>query len=64
MYYEINVAYNGRHYFATADRSLRSYDEAASMYRHFTKLFPSESGYELRLIECNVVSKPIVFQEV
>jgi hypothetical protein len=52
MYYEINVAYNGVHYFATADRSLRTKAEALQMYRHFTRLFPKEMGYTLSLKEC------------
>ncbi len=49
MNYTINVALNGRHYFATARRSLRTLDVANTMFDHFNKLFPKEDGYSLDL---------------
>lgn len=74
MYYEINVAFKGMHYFATAERSITTQKDAEHMYRHFIKLFPEEQGYELSLTRweergqridvSTSADKPIVFQEV
>lgn len=51
MEYEINVAKNERHYFATHERSLRTRGEALDMARHFKRLFPESEGYEITLRE-------------
>lgn len=39
-YYEINVALNGHHYFATAPRSLTMRSQAEAMVKHFRTIFP------------------------
>lgn len=49
MYYEINVAHNGRHYFATAEHSLRDHTTAEEVYNDFLMLFPEEQGYEVSM---------------
>lgn len=41
MYYEINVARNGRHVFATAKRSLTDERAALRLYAEFKTLFDS-----------------------
>jgi len=52
MYYEINVSklnektLEYKHYFATAKRSLTSYDEAVIVLNHFVQLFP-EPEYKI-----------------
>ena len=49
MNYEINVSLNGRHYFATAERSIINLDDAREMLLHFKELFPADAGYKLSL---------------
>jgi hypothetical protein len=46
-YYEINVAKDGNHHFATAERSLTDEVKAKSMYSQFCKLFPESEGYTI-----------------
>lgn len=48
MYYEINVSLNGRHLFATAERSLRCEADARALFADFAKRFPAEEGYKVR----------------
>lgn len=40
MYYEINVSRNGKHLFATAERSLQTSKQALTLYREFEAKFP------------------------
>lgn len=40
MYYEINVSRDGLHYFATAERSIRTYLKAKAVYYELLKRFP------------------------
>ena len=49
MPYEINVSLNGKHYFATTERSLSTEAEAKKLVKHFKNIFPKEDGYELFL---------------
>ena len=49
MYYEINVSLNGDHYFATADRSIRTNEQAEKIFNHFKILFPTVDGYRIRV---------------
>ena len=47
MYYEINVSLNGRHFFATAERSITSEWEAEKVYKLFKEKFPENEGYKI-----------------
>lgn len=47
MYFEINVSLNGRHFFATSERSLRTLSEAQTVYRELKKAFPDNKGYSV-----------------
>ena len=51
MYYEINIALNGRHLFATAPRSITTYDELKTILRVFKAKFPANEGYEISASE-------------
>lgn len=51
MYYEINVALNGQHYFATAKRSLTDELAARGMYAVFCDKFPESAGYRVSLTQ-------------
>lgn len=47
MYYEINVALNGKHLFATAERSITNNLKAEKVYNLFKEKFPEEEGYTI-----------------
>lgn len=64
MSYEINVAFKGRHYFATHERSLLTYAEALSVYKHFRDLFPESRGYSLTLKELVNMSRSVDTSEI
>lgn len=59
MYYEINVALNGKHLFATAERSLTTSWEAKKMFKLFQEKFPEEEGYFLTLSRWEKVGQTI-----
>lgn len=45
MYYEVNVSLNGKHLFATAERSLTTREEVAHVLAEFDKVFTEERGF-------------------
>lgn len=47
MYYEINVALNGQHLFATAERSITDKWKAEEVYKLFKEKFPESDGYKI-----------------
>jgi hypothetical protein len=47
MYYEINVAKNGRHFFATDKRSITNKRALKEVYSVFKEKFPQEEGYDM-----------------
>lgn len=47
MFYEINVSLNGKHLFATAERSATNTDKARELYFLFTEKFPEKDGYKV-----------------
>lgn len=47
MYYEINVSLNGRHFFATHERSIVNETKLKEVYRVLKKKFPQEEGYDI-----------------
>lgn len=49
MSYEINVALNGRHYFATDKRSLLTLDEGRELLAVFKDKFPPSEGFSITL---------------
>lgn len=62
MYYEINVTLNGKHLFATAERSITTQAKLEEMYKLFSEKFPESEGYELNVTEWNKVGKPLIFK--
>ena len=46
-YYELNVAKDGKHLFATAERSAVNFSKAEELVRLFRKKFPNSEGYEI-----------------
>ena len=51
MYYEINVALNGHHLFATAERSITTLSELKKVYCLFKEKFPESEGYTLMVTQ-------------
>ena len=51
MYYEINVCLNGKHFFATAERSITSEWKLREVYKVLKEKFPKEEGYEITVTE-------------
>jgi len=49
MAYEINVALNGRHYFATHERSITTSVQAEKTYKDFQERFPEKDGFTLSI---------------
>lgn len=47
MWYEINVAKNGRHFFATHERSIKAKDELIEVLKEFKRAFREEDGYKI-----------------
>jgi len=47
MYYEINVALDGKHFFATAERSVTNPLQLKKILLVFFKAFPKEEGYSI-----------------
>lgn len=47
MYYEINVSKDGKHVFATSERSLKMPHELKAVYKLFKEKFPESEGYVL-----------------
>lgn len=59
MYYEINVALNGQHFFATAKRSLTSKPVFLKAYRVIRAKFPESEGYGISATEYREVGTPV-----
>ena len=47
MNYEINIALNGSHFFATQPRSITDMEKLQSAFKILTLKFPAEEGYSL-----------------
>lgn len=47
MYYEINVSLNGRHFFATHERSARTSESMLKIVETFKEKFPPSEGYHI-----------------
>lgn len=59
MHYRINVAKDGKHFFATASHSLTTTDEAQSVYKEISERFPEEEGFEVTVVLVEAFGKPV-----
>lgn len=57
MYYEITVSVNGRHLFATAERSIIADWQLANIYEIFKTKFPTEEGYKISVTKWEKTGK-------
>jgi hypothetical protein len=67
MHYEINVSHEGRHLFATHERSMRSVEECKRVLEEVTKRFPESEGFAISvfryedkgtMVNANVILRP------
>ena len=49
MSYEINISKNGKHYFATAERSLTTLSESTKVYNELKEFYPESQGFKISL---------------
>lgn len=47
LYFEINVSWNGQHFFATAPKSLTDAARARAVFEDLYKRYPKGEGYEI-----------------
>ena len=57
MYYEINVALNGQHFFATDKRSITNKIALKVVYKILKEKFPIEEGYDILVTQYDTVGK-------
>lgn len=57
MYYEINVALNGQHFFATDKRSITNKTALEKVYKALKEKFPLEEGYDIIVSQYETVGK-------
>lgn len=57
MYYEITVSVNGRHLFATAERSIIADWQLDNIYEVFKTKFPKEEGYKISVTKWEKTGK-------
>jgi hypothetical protein len=57
MHYEINVSLNGRHYFATHNRSIHDRATAERIYWDFVERFPKHQGFDITVAECQTTGR-------
>lgn len=62
MYFEINVALNGRHFFATAPRSLTNEPAARSAYAVLCEKFPAAEGYGVTLARFEAIGRTLDYR--
>lgn len=64
MYYEINVSLNGKHFFATHERSIRSEAELRRVLPAIVEKFPESEGYKVSVTKWETIGKEIEIMEV
>lgn len=63
MYYEINVSLNGKHLFATAERSIKDKYDLEKVYNVFKEKFSEEDGYEITITYWETIGRNIEIDE-
>lgn len=62
--YEINISLNGKHFFATAERSLYSYFDLKRVLPVLQQKFPPEEGYEITVAKISHISQDLTEEEL
>lgn len=63
-HYEINVSYNGVHFFATHGRSITSERKLKDVLRIFMKKFPESEGYGISVSYWEEIGKYVDVDKV
>lgn len=58
-HYEINVAKDGKHLFATHERSLNTEHKTKEVYDKLVEAFPANEGYDISISYWETVGKTI-----
>ena len=61
MHYEINVCKHNRHFFATAERSITTRQQAHKMWELFVQKFPPSEDYSITVSLRTVEGMPVNF---
>lgn len=61
MYYEINVAKNGQHYFATAERSIYDNETAQKIANELATLYTKDKGFTITISKWQKCGESIEF---
>ncbi len=61
MHYEINVALNGQHLFATHGRSVTTKEQAKVVYDLLVERFPISDGYSISVTMETTVGRYVTF---
>jgi hypothetical protein len=64
MYYEINVVLNGRHFFATTERSITDEYKLKQVLEVFKEKFPEVEGYKIDVTKWDKIGKPIDYENI
>jgi hypothetical protein len=59
MWYEINVSKNGKHYFATHERSITTIKEAVEIRDRLKKALPEEEGFKFTITQWSTMGNQI-----
>ena len=59
MYIEINVALNGKHFFATAERSITNNDKYNEVLAVLRNKFPESEGYTITATQWDKIGKDL-----
>lgn len=63
MYYEINVALNGKHFFATAERSITNKWKLKEVYSVLRDKFPQKEGYDISVTFYETFGKSVNMED-
>jgi hypothetical protein len=59
MWYEINVSKDGKHYFATHERSIGTVSKAVEIRDRLKKAMPEEEGFEYTITQRQTIGVKI-----
>lgn len=59
MYYEINVVKDGKHFFATAERSITNLEQCKKVLKEFQKFFKESEGYKISVKRYDLIGNPM-----
>jgi hypothetical protein len=59
MYYEINISFHGKHFFATAERSITDENKLREVYMILHEHFPESDGYNIEITKWEKIGHQI-----